>query len=111
MGKSQREKGLRIEREIVNKLRAFGVPAERVPLSGAAGGSYTGDLLVSGEKAEVKGRKDGTGFALLYRWIEGVKYLIVKTDREQPLVVMELDQFASILNGDSKVHSEKGDSW
>lgn len=102
MGKSQRQKGLRIEREMVNKLKEFGLPAERVPLSGAAGGSYTGDLIVCGERAEVKARKGGAGFGLLYRWIEGVTYLIVKTDREQPLVVMELDQFATILGGDKE---------
>ena len=42
MGSKERNKGLRVEREIVQKLKDVGIPAERVPLSGAAGGSYTG---------------------------------------------------------------------
>ena len=46
-GKSSRDKGLRVEREIVNALRELGVDAERVPLSGSAGGSFSGDFNIS----------------------------------------------------------------
>ena len=37
--KGRRQKGLRVEREIVALHIAMGVNAERVPLSGSAGGS------------------------------------------------------------------------
>jgi hypothetical protein len=97
MGKSQRDKGARVERELVNRLSEAGIEAERVPLSGGAGGSYTGDIIIEGAKAEVKARKEGTGFALLYRWLGDNDYLIVKTDRKEPLVVMEMDQFEKLL--------------
>ena len=97
MGKAQRDKGARVERDIVNRLREKGIDAERVPLSGAAGGSYTGDVVINGDVAEVKARKEGTGFALLYRWLADNSYLIVKTDRKDPLVVMEMGQFEKLL--------------
>lgn len=45
MGKLSRDKGLRTEREIVALHRKIGVPAERVPLSGAAGYQANGQDL------------------------------------------------------------------
>ncbi len=45
-GRAPRRKGDRIEREIVALHRERGVKAERVPLSGAAGGSFSGDVDV-----------------------------------------------------------------
>ncbi len=99
MGKSQRDKGARVEREIVNRLREKGIEAERVPLSGAMHGSYSGDVMICGERAEVKARKDGAGFALLYRWLGDNTYLICKTDRQEPLVVMEMKQLEKLLTG------------
>jgi hypothetical protein len=45
-GRASRDKGNRLERAIVRLLQGHGLAAERVPLSGAAGGSYLGDLTV-----------------------------------------------------------------
>ena len=104
MSKSQRDKGARFEREIVNRLREKGIEAERVPLSGASGGSYVGDVVIEGEKAELKVRKDGSGFTLLYRWKGDNTYLIVKTDRKEPLVIMEMSQYEKIKE---KSHYDK----
>lgn len=42
-GKLSRDKGLRTEREIVALHRKIGIPAERVPLSGAAGYQANGE--------------------------------------------------------------------
>src|SRR4051812_19739032 len=42
-GRRSRDKGARVERAIVNALQTGGFAAERVPLSGAAGGRYSGD--------------------------------------------------------------------
>ena len=54
-GKMSRDKGGRVERELANAFKAAGIPAERVPLSGAAGGSFSGDLLIGNTLiAEVK---------------------------------------------------------
>jgi Holliday junction resolvase len=41
-----RDKGSRCERAIVRALQAGGFAAARVPLSGAAGGRFAGDVLV-----------------------------------------------------------------
>jgi Holliday junction resolvase len=45
-GRRSRNKGARTERGIVKLLKAGGVAAVRVPLSGAAGGSFAGDIVL-----------------------------------------------------------------
>jgi hypothetical protein len=61
-GRRSRDKGARTERVIVC-----------VPLSGAVGGRFAGDVVVSVQgrdlTAEVKARADG--FRELYGWLEG----------------------------------------
>src|SRR6516225_3533944 len=72
MSRKSRDKGLRMERAIVRFLQDRGFAAERVPLSGAAGGSYLGDVTVPilgvDRVAEVKVR--ASGFGQLYAWLE-----------------------------------------
>ena len=43
-GKHSRNKGAAYEREIVNCLKDNGIKAERIPLSGAMKGNYSGDI-------------------------------------------------------------------
>jgi len=100
MGKMQRDKGARVEREIVQRFIDIGLHAEKVPLSGAAGGSFSGDLLVDGRRVEVKSRKDGTGFKLLYRWLGDNDWLVLKQDRSEPLVVMTIQALGSLISKD-----------
>jgi len=55
MGKFSRDKGARGEREIVGRHLALGIRAERVPLSGAGGGSFRGDVDIENVgRCEVK---------------------------------------------------------
>ncbi len=75
-GRAPRRKGDRAERLIVSLHRELGIKAERVPLSGAAGGSFSGDVDVYayGSDAaplvtEVKARANGAGFTQLERWL------------------------------------------
>jgi Holliday junction resolvase len=91
-GKRSRDKGNRTERTLVRLLQDHGFGAERVPLSGAAGGSYLGDLTVPllgrDHVVEVKARADG--FRELYKWLEQRHMLVVKADRREPLVILPL---------------------
>jgi hypothetical protein len=97
-GRPSRDKGNRAERAIVRFLQDRGFAAERVPLSGSAGGSYKGDLTIplAGRDlvAEVKVR--GNGFSQLYDWLIGRDALIVRADRRELLVVLPLRLAADI---------------
>lgn len=98
MSKSQRDKGARVEREIVNMHREAGISAERVPLSGAAGGSFTGDIVIGGNlRAEVKARKDGAGFVTLEGWLGDNDILFLKRNRRDPMVVMDWQTYVSLM--------------
>ena len=93
-----RSKGARTERSIVNALRARGIVAVRVPLSGAVGGRFAGDVVlpIKGRDlcVEVKARADG--FRELYSRLDGRDVLIVKADRREPLVIVRLPLAAEI---------------
>jgi hypothetical protein len=97
-GRASRDKGNRVERAIVKLLQDRGFAAERIPLSGAAGGSYIGDLTVPvlGRDRVVEVKARATGFRELYGWLTDRDVLIVKADRMEPLVVLPLKLAAEI---------------
>jgi hypothetical protein len=113
-GRRSRNKGARIEREIVRALQAKGFAASRVPLSGAVGGRFSGDvvlpLLGRDLCVEVKARADG--FRELYSWLTSRDVLIVKADRQPPLVVVRLALVSEIAGysgeGRSTPPTERG---
>jgi hypothetical protein len=79
-------------------MQAAGFASERIPLSGAAGGKFAGDitspLLGIDRRIEVKCRANG--FAQIYAWLDGSYALIVKRDRDVPLVIMRLSDALEI---------------
>jgi hypothetical protein len=97
-GRRSRNKGARTELGIVHALQAKGFAAARVPLSGAAGGPFSGDVVMPlmGRDLclEMKARADG--FCKLYGWLENRDVLIVKADRHEPLVIVRLSLAAEI---------------
>ncbi len=97
-GRASRDKGNRLERAIVPLLQDHGLGAERVPLSGSAGGSFSGDvtspLIGRGVTIECKSRANG--FLKLYAWLADRDVLIVKADRRDALVVLPLHLAAEI---------------
>lgn len=106
MGKASRDKGARIEREIVNRHLDIGIHAERVPLSGAVGGRFSGDIDVYAfgiDKhqlvTEVKARANGEGFATLERWLSDNDALFLRRDRKDPLVVLPWRVWQHLLTG------------
>lgn len=95
MGRMSRDKGGRIEREIVHLHKGIGVHAERVPLSGAAGGRFSGDVDVYPFGAdspplvsEVKARANGAGFKTLEGWLGDNDLMFLRRDKAAPLVVL-----------------------
>jgi hypothetical protein len=96
-GRASRQKGNRFERAIVKLLQDRGLGAERVPLSGSAGGSYSGDLTVPVLRdLVVEANARANGFARLYSWLEGRDALIIKADRRDALVILSLRLAAEI---------------
>jgi hypothetical protein len=67
-------------------LQNRGVAAEQVPLSGAAGGKFAGDISIPiiGRDliAEVKVR--GEGFRQVYGWLAGNDLLIIRVGLSEP---------------------------
>ena len=97
-GRRSRSKGARTERSIVNALRASGIAAVRVPLSGAVGGRFAGDIVLPlmGRDLCVEVKARAEGFRKLYCWLVEREVLIVKADRQEPLVVLRLSLAAEI---------------
>src|SRR4051794_40328837 len=98
-GRRSRDKGARTERAIVKAFQDGGMAAERVPLSGAAGGRFSSDITVPvlgrDVKGEVKCRAEG--FRELYKWLGVENYgLVIKADRLRPLMVLDLAEFAHL---------------
>jgi hypothetical protein len=97
-GSGPHSKGARAERDIVEALQANGTAAVRVPLSGATGGRFAGDVILPmmGRDLCVKVKARAHGFRTLDSWLTGRDVLIVKADRQEPLVVVLLSLAAEI---------------
>ena len=105
-GARHRQKGDRVEREIVERHQALGVHAERYPLSGASRFRDSGhdvDIYLFGREAaplvaEVKARKDGEGFAQLERWLGTYDVLFLRRNHADPLVVLPWRVWTALLS-------------
>lgn len=98
MGKSQRVKGRRLEQEVVNLLKEYGVPAKRISML-ESGRVDKGDIeLCDVWKAEVKGGNQVPKFLYEARK-EGEEMLIAKRDREKWLVTMDFEWFIKYFLG------------
>jgi Holliday junction resolvase len=92
MGKMQRDKGARVEREIAKELGGM-----RVPLSGATEFAK-GDVVAHGLTFEVKARANG--FKQIYDWLGKNDALIIKADRKEALVVVPISKFKEMLKNE-----------
>ena len=64
-----------IDHQPVQRHRDIGVHAEWMPLTGACGGSYSGDLIMAGMRCEVKGTERALPprkSILMHRSIDGI---------------------------------------
>jgi hypothetical protein len=107
MSKMQRDKGARIEREIVDAHKRIGLKAERYPLSGAShfrGSGHDIDIYIFGPEAapavtEVKSRGNGKGFTMLERWLGSYDALFLRRDRQEPMVVLPWRVWSLLVGG------------
>ena len=98
-GRHSRNKGAREERFLVRLLQEQGFAAERVPLSGAAGGRFSGDVSVPvlGDDWTIESKVRANGFRELYGWLADNHALVVRADRREPLVVLPLRRTLTVL--------------
>ena len=91
-GRGARQKGDRLERTVVRLLQDVGFGAERIPLSGAAGGSFSGDVTTPllGRDRVLECKSRANGFLKLYAWLENSDAVILKSDRKDALCVVRL---------------------
>ena len=113
MGRASRDKGQRRERELVARFRGIGIHAERVPLSGAAGGAYSGDIdayLAGKDEAplvgELKARASGEGFVTLERWLGNNDFIALHRDRAAPLVVLPWRTVARLFGPNTEAENQ-----
>jgi hypothetical protein len=93
-GRCSRDKGARTERAILRLLQAQGLPARKVRAMYKRGEDLRVMVRDVERSVEVKCRGDGSG--QLYGWLDGRDVLIVKADRQQPLVVLPLSSAAEM---------------
>jgi len=103
MANKNKSKGTYHEKWFERWFQSLGIEAERVPLSGALGGKYRGDLWVTlGRRlvAEIKYR-DKSNFPNPFKVLEERDIALYKrkTGKPQTLVIMSGDMFAELLGG------------
>ena len=102
MANKNKLKGTYHENWFVKWLTEIGIEAKKVPLSGALGGEYSGDihLFIQGRKlvGEVKYR-DKSNFPSPFTVLKGrdIAFYKRKTGSPQTLVIMSGDQFKQLM--------------
>jgi hypothetical protein len=100
-GRWSRDKGARTERAIVRLLQAQGIEAKKISRAWTPGADLRLPILGIDRAVEVKCR--ATGFSRLYDWLNDRDLLIIKADRQEPLVVLRMSLAAQIAKGGTKV--------
>ena len=91
--------------QLVDLHKAIGVHAERYPLSGASrfrGAGHDIDVYAHGREqaplvAEVKSRKNGSGFVQLETWLNSYDLLFLKRNNATPLVLLPWRTYEQFL--------------
>ena len=99
-GKAARTKGHSCEREVVNWHKDRNVEAERIPLSGAVKGNYSGDLKIGPQQALLaECKRRARAWQDLYDALDqdNSDMLFIRKDRERTLVVLPLETYEAFL--------------
>lgn len=87
-GKSSRNKGMRVEREMVRIFQEHGYAAEKVSRMYGPDEDISVPVLGIDRIVEVKARKDG--FREDHKWLAGKFAVIKKANNQEPLITMRL---------------------
>ena len=93
-GRRSRDKGARTECAIVRLLQASGIEATKISGAWLPGADLRLPILGVDRTVEIKCR--AAGFRTLYDWLNDRDVLIVKADRQEPLVVLRMSLAAQI---------------
>jgi Holliday junction resolvase len=96
-GRRSPDKGARTERAIAKALQANRLAAVKISRGYQPGRDIVLPLKWRDLCVEMKARADG--FRELYSWLDGRDILIVKVDRQEPLVIVRMSLAAEIANG------------
>jgi len=113
-GKASRDKGGRGERELVHIFQDHGIPARRVPLSGAMSGTgFGGDVLVTlhcdapedhissfpqcGGEERIEVKRRGSGFVQIDKWLDDNYALCFRSDRKDWNITLRLEDFLKAI--------------
>jgi hypothetical protein len=110
-GRASRRKGSRGELALVRFLQDKGFAAEKSSRTGYTGHDLTVPVLGLDRRVEVKVRANG--FRELYGWLAGNDFLIVRSDRHEPLVVVPLRlaaEIAAVAEGRKPIMNEASPS-
>ena len=90
MGRRSRDKGRRVEHNLVNLFKSWGLKAERVGVAYASG--HDVDVYKLNRPAPLCGecKARANGFKQLYAWLDkdGADFLALKADRQETLFVL-----------------------
>ena len=96
MSSKQYQKGARFELEIVHFLEENGIPARRVPLSGASA-SMPDDVLIDDTKFRVECKRRKKLPKYLVEWLDSCGLGVMREDRGSQLWFMTQDIFIELL--------------
>jgi hypothetical protein len=101
MTSAAKRKGSGFEREVVDLLRFHDLEAKKVPLSGALA-DYKGDvtLRIGDVTYTIECKRRKAGFRTLYGWLGNNDFLVFRDDKCEPLLVMSLLKFATLMGGE-----------
>ena len=97
MSKSQRQKGLRNENRIKDMHNDLGVTATRISAPYKAGPDLQITIAGACWAGEVKARREAAGWKTIKGWIKNANALFLIEDREQPLVVLRWETYATLI--------------
>ena len=96
--RGRRIKGRKFENEVVERLQGCGLAAERIPLSGAAGGRFDHDVScpVRGVDRKLECKIRERAFSTVNAMLGENFALVCRDGRSRTLVVMTLENFAEL---------------